>query len=188
MTLSFRRSLLVAFSLLVGFSGVSQGCGLLLPQSVCGGTGYGNSGYPTLGVVAYVPTSLLTGSCNSGSGISYPPVPFYTNNSQTPPYAFLYPGMGMSYPGYGGMGGTYPLTGGSSPVVITSGPVYVSNSGMGSHGGTCGTLVPSCGGLGLVNSPVTVGVPRPVCLQCGVARNLLRPISRARTLASERFY
>jgi len=309
---NFYRKILVAFSLLTVTSGVSWGCGMTVASNPCSLSlgASGGSGYPSLGVIAYVPTSLLTGgvSTGGGSGISYPPVPFYTNSSKTPPYAFgypslvtspgygmgsypsygmgsypgygmgsypsygmgsypgygmgsypsygmgSYPGYGMgSYPGYGmgsypsygmgsypsygmgsypsygmgsypsygmgsypsygmglypsyGMGtssgcgsgvypgygssfstcgaGAFPTYGTTYPVVTTSTlPILVANP---THGGSCGTSPVLNGGV--VSPSITDGTPRIVCVQCGLARNLLRPVSRARAVGSNRFY
>ena len=221
---NFYRKILVAFSLLTATSGVSWGCGMTVASNPCSLTlgASGGSGYPSLGVIAYVPTSLLTGgvSTGGGSGISYPPVPFYTNSSKTPPYSFGYPSLGTSpaygmgsYPGYGmgsypgyGMGnssgcgsgvypgygssfstcgaGAFPTYGTTYPVVTTSTlPILVANP---THGGSCGTSPVFNGGV--VSPCSTDGAPRVVCVQCGLARNLLRPVSRARAMGSNRFY
>jgi len=117
--------------------------------------------YPGLGMASYLFPSFGLG----GSGTS----------CNTPSLGSFGPYFGLgSYGGYGGLGSYNPAS--SYPL---------SSCGMGSL--ATNHLGSSCG-----NTPVFSGAsgvsPRVVCVMCGLSRNLMRPISRARTLFSNRFY
>ncbi|NBX76408.1 MAG: hypothetical protein EBQ92_07625 [Proteobacteria bacterium] len=137
--------------------------GGLLPTSLYGGMG----GLGTCGGGLYGGLTGLgslggpggLGGCGSGTSLF-------------PSYGFGYPSSGYSTPSYGY---SYPSSGYSTP--ITNSPV-VTVLAPATHG--CSTNGAS-GGIPVYSAP------RPVCVQfCGVARNLMRPISRG--LSSNRLY
>ena len=106
------------------------------------------------------------GGCGSGSGTSL-----------FPSYGYGYPSSGYGYPS-GGYSYSYPSSGYSYPV--TSAPVMTVLAPPATHG--CSTNGAS-GGIPVYSAP------RPVCVQfCGMARNLMRPISRGHSLISNRLY
>jgi len=143
------------------------GSGLGYPYSSYGyGTGLG---YP----YGYFPSSLTSGFLGSGGlfgGLG-------TCNTGSLLSGGGYPGL---FPLYGSNPVSTPIT--TFPVVsypINTAPV-VTIANPGTHGCSSQT------GMGSV--PV-YSIPRPVCTQfCGVARNLLRPISRELIGQSRRLY
>jgi len=88
-------------------------------------------------------------------------------------------GYGVGYPGYGSSGyGTMPVT------TLPAGPsVNICATSVSTHSG-CATPYSNPYATTPVYSPPT----RVVCFQCGLARNLMRPITRGRTETSQRFY
>lgn len=192
--------------------------GMTFPGSLlCSPTTGGayTSGYPTLTAsIVYVPTSLLGGSSQP---VAYPPnplapkTPVTTATNSYPYYYNAYPsyGYGTSYPAYGSGCGSpsYGLTsglfgglgacGGGTSVLS---PSYGLSSGYGypvmSYPVTSSPALtvasPSthgCSPTGAISGAPVFSAPRPVCVQfCGAARNLMRPISRGRSLTSNRLY
>jgi hypothetical protein len=121
----------------------------------------------------YAGLTGLTGLGGCGSGTSL-----------FPSYGYGYPSSGYGYPstgysyGYPSSGYGYPSSGYASYPVITAPVVTVLAPA--THG--CSTNGAS-GGIPVYSAP------RPVCSQfCGVARNLMRPISRGHSLISNRLY
>ena len=122
---------------------------------------YGSAGGLLTGGLFGGSTGLtgLSGLGGCGSG---------SGTSLFPSYGYGYPSSGYGYPS---SGYSYPVT--SAPVVTVLAPTAT-------HG--CSTNGAS-GGIPVYSAP------RPVCVQfCGMARNLMRPISRGHSLVSNRLY
>ena len=163
---SYYPSYYPSYGLGGGFtSGLGGGCGSSLLSSLTGyGSSCGSSLLPSLfsGYGSYGLGGLPTSSVCGGGGL-------YGLPTSSCGYSSLpvggYTG-GYGYPGYGG--GLVTIQPAPVGSVLPPNPVCATPT----HTGYTSGMI----------------APRVVCVQCGLARNLLRPISRAKTLSSNRFY